>query len=130
MIEDILKFLSADVELASLLDHSFPEKNKIGYARPVSPNDYPYIVFDLNPYSTQEVVTNYRMSIRICTEDEILLEKICKRLITLLDMQGRNGFKANNTYIYNSRLLTGGSLLFHEEENVFEQIIYFMMKTK
>lgn len=128
MIKDIFKFLSDDFELASLLNHSFPEKTKIGFARPVSPNDYPYVVFDLSPYSTQEVITNYRMSIRICCNDESLLDKISKRLIRLLDLMGRNGFKANNTHVYNSRLLAGGSILFHQDEEVFEQIMYFMLK--
>jgi hypothetical protein len=130
MIKDLLKFLSDDTELASLLDHSFPTKTKIGYLRPVKPNDYPFIVYDVSPYNTSNLVNNYRMSIRICCKDEILLEKISNRLITLLDLEGRNGYKVNNLVVYNSRLLTGGSLLFHQEENVFEQTMYFMLKTK
>lgn len=130
MIQDIFKLLSDDTELATLLDHSFPEKTKVGYVRPVSTNDYPYIVFDISPFDTGNLIKNYRMSIRICCKDEILLEQISNRLIKLLDLDGRKGFKVNNTVVYNSRLLAGGSILFHEEENVFEQIMYFMLKTK
>jgi hypothetical protein len=130
MMLDIFQYLSSDSELASALDHVFPTQNKIGVGRANNVEDYPYIIFNAFPYSKTLVNKEYRIKITIATQLENELDSISTRLIDLLDTGNKPIFKLNDKVIHNSRLMTGGSLIFHEDQKVYEQIMYFHMKVK
>jgi hypothetical protein len=142
MITEIFEYLTSDSELSSLLDHyPYDNKLKIFFGRPQAFSkeqtddkgsfiDFPYIVYNVVPYSKDLIATDYRVQVTIVARDEMKLDAISERVATLLNIRNQPSFKINEKVVYHSQLMTGGSLLFHEKENVFEQINYFIIKTK
>jgi hypothetical protein len=146
VITTFFQYLTSDEKLSELLNHyPYENKLKIFFMRPQVFNkdqenekgsfvDYPYVVYNLVPFSHNIVTNEYRVQLTIVTDKEEELSNISNRLVELMDFSKANverpSTTVNNTVILNSQLMTGGSLFFHESENVFEQINYFIVKTK
>ncbi|WP_273130015.1 hypothetical protein [Bacillus weihaiensis] len=129
MQKEILDYLSSDATIVRLLDHRFPELTKISISKPIHPDKYPYLVYNITPYSISIPLKEYRLSLHICTKTHKENEDIQERLLDLLDLSGKPGFQIKNKTIYHSRLVSGGSFLFHRNENVYEQTMFFHIKT-
>ncbi|MGD6831434.1 hypothetical protein ACQCT5_04695 [Sutcliffiella halmapala] len=148
MITATYQYLASDASLCSLLNH-FPQEqsHKIFFGRPqnVYNNahqvnekgsfiDYPYIVYDVIPLTQNVVTSEYRVKVTLVVSDELQLKDITKRLIEILDFNKPNISRptnlVNDTTILHSQLLTGGNFLFHEEEKLFEQTQYYLVKLK
>ncbi|WP_158735151.1 hypothetical protein [Alteribacillus sp. YIM 98480] len=146
MMTEIYQYLNADTELCELLEHSPQEERlKIFLGRPqsFSPHqvndkgsfiDYPYIVYRVEPFSQAVMTSDYRVQVILVSSDDILMSQISDRLLKLLDFTKpyveRPSNVVNDTVVLNSQLQNGGSLQYHENENVFEQIQYFLVRVK
>lgn len=130
MIKAIYQYLSSDSELKSLLgmtDNVF----KIHYiSSKFDKNDYPYIVYQISTYLAGDATDQYKLELRICTKDELLLESITKRVMDLLHFRPNSkGFIANGKTIYHSKH-SGTGTIYDSDLNVFEQVLNFIIKTK
>ncbi|MCK0470891.1 hypothetical protein [Halalkalibacter sp. APA_J-10(15)] len=146
MITTIYQYLNADNKLCQLLNHNqYEDSLKIFFGRPSTNNkkqlnekgsfiDYPYLVYNIVPFSQNEVTNDNRLQITVVTDNELKLNDINNRLIELLDFKknvtDRPSNRIADQVILNSQLMTGGSFFYHKNEQVFEQIKYFLVKMK
>jgi hypothetical protein len=127
MMLEIYKYLQTDLELSSLLKQSLPEVNKIGVGRANDTEAFPFIVIQSSPYQTAVSHSEHQIKVVIATKSETELEAITKRLMELLHTNFKP-IKLNNLSIFHSRHVIGGSLFFHNEEQAYEQVLYFNLK--
>lgn len=130
MIQAIYKHLSSDSELISLLgmtDTVF----KIHYiSSQFDKNDYPYIIYQVSPYLAGGLIDQYKLELRICVKDELLLESITKKVMDLLHFRPYSkSFMVNNRIIYHSKH-SGTGLIYDSELKVFEQVLNFILKVQ
>lgn len=146
MITETYQYIASDSYLCELLNHNPYQKSvKIFFGRPQSiyPHqvnekgsfiDSPYIVYDVTTLTQSVLTSEYRIKVTLVVDDELKLKHITKRLIEILDFNKANVERPTNriegTTILHSQLLTGGNFLFHEEEKLFEQTQYFLVKVK
>jgi hypothetical protein len=138
MMTVIYQFLTSDTQLCTLLGHDPTNKVRkifIGSPKVHNPSitvdeksliQFPYLVFDAQPFSIN-ALKEYRLKITIVAKKE-QLEAIVDRLIDLLQFETNTYLKINDTPILHSRFTTGGSLIFHDDLDVFEQVLYFRLK--
>ncbi|WP_404443433.1 hypothetical protein LG307_14755 [Sutcliffiella horikoshii] len=143
----IYNYLASDLSLCSLLNHMPSQKShKIFMGRPQniynnpalvnekgSFIEYPYIIFDVLPLDNN-VVTQFRVKVTTIVSDDLQIDAITKRLNEILDFNKPNISRPSNivngTTILHSQLISGGNFLYHDEEKLFEQIQYFLVKVK
>lgn len=145
MITETYHYLSSDDQLCTLLGHIPQERKvKIFLGRPQAETplqekdgkfiDYPCIVYNVTPLTQSVVTSEYRIQATLITSDELELSNISKRLIEILDFNKPNierpSHHVKGRTILFSQLLSGGSLEYHENEKLFEQIQYFLLKLK
>lgn len=142
MISEIYQYLKSDTKLVQLLNHSQSNKKIFDgvpktYGDTTKLNedgsfiDFPYIVYDIFPYSVavHGKIKEYRLKITIVSKRD-MLDSLSDRLIEMLHMGNKPGFQLNSKTIFHSRLMIGGSILFHQDLDVYEQIMYFHLKVK
>ncbi|MEC1725852.1 hypothetical protein P9E34_14130 [Schinkia azotoformans] len=130
MIQAIYKHLSSDTELKSLLgmtDNVF----KIHYiSSQYDKSNYPFIVYQVSPYLAGGLTDQYKLEIRICVKDELLLESITKKVMDLLHFRPYSkSFIVGDKTIYHSKH-SGTGLIYDSDLKVFEQVLNFIIKSK
>jgi hypothetical protein len=127
MMQEIYSYLQSDQVLSDLLKQSLPTVNKIGVGRANDTKAYPFIVFQSSPFQTEVSHSEYQIKMVIVTQSETELDAITNRLMYLLHTNFQP-IKLDSLEIYYSRHMLGGSLIFHPEEQAYEQIMYFNLK--
>lgn len=122
-IKSVLDYLKEDKELTTLLNHT-ELKPKISPYTAYNKNDYPYIIVTLEPFDTDVLIGKYRCEIRIVTNDDLQIEKLTDLIINRFHFANRPTVRQGNNLIYTSSH-AGGSLLIHEKEEVYEQVLFF-----
>jgi hypothetical protein len=143
ILQNIDDYLSSDNELTSLLDQEVSNKAvriKIFRANTFKTKDnvqsdgisiqYPYIVIESTPYDMDVVTRQYRLRFTIVSDNFVEIENIANRLQELLHFRNRKALKLKDFTILNSQLLTGGSFIVHENSDLYEQTLYFMLTVK
>lgn len=128
MIKTILDYLKSDTILTTLLLHD-AKYPKITAYFPFNKENYPYIVVNNTPDQNELAVDRFRCEVRIVTDNELTLETIIERVMYLMHFRNRKSIQINNDTIYHSKH-TGSGFLFDEENHVFEQVLFFTLKTK
>lgn len=128
MLASVLDYLKADDELLTMLDH-IKEHPKITAYTAIDKNAYPYITIKLAPFDLDILTGQYRCEIKIITNEEIVLEKLTRKVTDILHFGNRAGSQINNETLFHSSL-AGNGFLFDEEKNVFEQTLFFSMTFK
>lgn len=125
-IVSVLDYLKADDKLTTLLNHT-QMKPKISPYTAFDKNDYPYIVVKLEPFDAGVLIGQHRCEIRLVTDDKYKVEELTDLIIKRLHFGNRPSVEQTNNLIYTSSH-SGGTLLIHEDEGIFEQILIFNIK--
>jgi len=90
-------------------------------------NAYPYVVVKLEPFDTDTLIGQHRCEVRVVTNDDLQIEKLTDLIINRLHFGNRPTIRQGNNLIYTS-IHSGGTLLIHEDEGIYEQILIFNIK--
>ncbi|WP_226087483.1 hypothetical protein [Mesobacillus sp. S13] len=126
MIKTVLNYLLMDQELLNLIGYTHKNK-RINPYEPFNKEDYPYIVYEVSPLLAGEGTTQYRLDIRVTTQDVLLLESIANRLLFLFHKKN-TGVKLFDKTIYSSKHAGGSGIVFYPDYRVFEQTLTFNIK--
>lgn len=125
MLASVLDYLKRDDELVAMLDHR-REYPKITPYTAHDKNAYPYITVKLTPFDLDILTGQYRCELKIVTNDDLMVEKLTRRVTDILHFGTRPGLKINNETLFHSSH-AGSGFLFDEEKEVFEQTLFFSM---
>lgn len=122
-IASVLDYLKDDSELVTMLDHKRTHPKITAY-KSHDKNAYPYVVVKMEPFTVDMVLGQHRCEVRLVTNDTLAVEGLTDQLINRLHFGNQPSVEAGNNLIYNSTH-AGGSLVFDEDRNVFEQVLFF-----